>query len=76
MKRYEDHDVISYLHHTMVTTADPASPPSRSQDSFPNLAVYKSRTVQMSQEQQIWNYYTDITIQDLLCTISLDNDCI
>ena len=76
MEKYKDHDVISYLHHTVVTTVDPASPPSHSWDSFPNLAANKSRTVQTSQEQQVWNYYTDIMIQDLLCTINLDIDCI
>ena len=74
METYKDHDVISYLHHTMVTTVDPTSPPSR--DSLPNLAVNKSRTVQTLQEQQVWNYYTDIMIQDLLCTINLEIDCI
>ena len=71
---YEDHDVINYLHHTVVTTVDSASPPSC--DSLPNLAVNKARTVQTSQEQQVWNYYTDIMIQDLLCTINSDIDCI
>ena len=56
MEMYKDHDVISYLHHTVVTTADPASPPSHSRDSFPNFSVNKSRTVRTSQEQQVWIY--------------------
>ena len=51
---YKDHDVISYLHHIVVTTADPASPPSR--DLLPNFAVNKARTVQTSHKQQVWIY--------------------
>ena len=73
MEMYKDHDVISYLHHTVVSTADPACPPSS--DSLPNLAVNKSRTVQTSQEQVLY-YYTNVMIQDLLCTINLEIDCI
>ena len=49
-----DHDVISYLCHTVVTTAEPTSPPLL--DLLPNFAVNKSRTVQESQEQQVWIY--------------------
>ena len=74
MEMYKDHDVISYLHHTVVTTVDPTSQPSC--DSLPNLAVNKSRTVQTLQEQQVWNYYTDVMIQGLLCTINSEIDCI
>ena len=74
MEMYKDHDVISYLHHTMVSKADPACPPSC--DSLPNLAVNKSRTVQTSQEQQVWYYYTYVMIQDLLCTINSEIDYI
>ena len=76
METYKDHDVISYLHHTTVTTADPTSPPSHSRDLCPNLAANKSRTVQTLQEQQVWIYYTDVMIQDLMCTINSDIDCI
>ena len=76
METYKDHDVISNLHRTAVTTADPTSPLSCSRDSFPNLAVNKSRTVQTLQEQQVWIYYIDVMIQDLLCTINSDIDCI
>ena len=71
---YKDHDAISYSHHTMVSTVEPTCPPSS--DSLPNLAVNKSRTVQTLQEQQLWYYYTDSMIQDLLCTINLEIDCI
>ena len=49
---YKDHDVISYLHHTVVITAEPTSPPSH--NSLANFTVNKSRTVQNSQEQQVW----------------------
>ena len=42
---YRDHDVISYLHHTVVTIVEPASPPTHSHDSLPNFTVNKSRTV-------------------------------
>ena len=51
-RTYKDHDVISYLHHTVVTTEELASPPSH--DSLPNFTVSKSRTVQNLQEQQVW----------------------
>ena len=44
---YRDHDVISYLHHTVVTMAEPASPPLCSSDSHPNFTVNKSRTVRI-----------------------------
>ena len=71
---YKDHDVISYLHHTVVSRVEPACLPSS--DLLPNLAVNKSRTVQTSQEQQVWYYYTDVMIQDLLCTVNLEIDCI
>ena len=54
MEANRDHDVISYLHHTVVTMAAPTSPPSL--DSLPSFAVNKSRTVQESQEQQVWIY--------------------
>ena len=55
MEVNRDHDVISYLHHTVVTMAEPASPPSL--NSLPNFAVNKSRTVQELQEQQVWIYW-------------------
>ena len=54
MKANRNHDVINYLHHTVVTTAEPACPPSFK--SLPNFAVNKSRTVQELQEQQVWIY--------------------
>ena len=46
-----DHDIISYLHHTVMTVAEPACPPSL---LLPNFAVNKSRTVQEPQEHQVW----------------------
>ena len=55
---YKDHDVISYLHHIVVTTADPASPPSH--DLLPNFAVNFTQTTSLD--------LLDIMIQDLLCT--------
>ena len=51
MEANRDHDVISYLHHTVVTVVESTCPPSL--DSLPNFAVNKSRTVQESQEQQV-----------------------
>ena len=54
MEANMDHDVISYLHHTVVTVVEPACPPSL--DSLPNFAVNKLRTVQELQEQQVWIY--------------------
>ena len=54
MEANSDHDVISYLRHTVVTKAEPASPPSL--NLLPNFTVNKSRTVQESQEQQVWIY--------------------
>ena len=54
MEAIRNHEDISYLHHTAVTMAEPASPPSL--ESLPNFAVNKSRTVQELQEQQVWIY--------------------
>ena len=56
MTRNMNHDVISYLHHTVVTTVEPAAPPSLSHDALPNFAVNNSWTVQTLQEQQVWIY--------------------
>ena len=43
---YNDHDVISYLHHTVVMTAEPATSPtapsSLPRDAVPNFAVNNS----------------------------------
>ena len=43
MKMSRDHDTISYLHHTIVTMAEPTYPPLLS--ALPSFAVNKSRTV-------------------------------
>ena len=43
MEANRDHDFSSYLHHTVVTVAEPACPLSL---SLPNFSVNKSRTVQ------------------------------
>ena len=49
-----NHEDISYLCHTAVTTVEPASLPSLK--LLPNFTVNKSRTVQEPQEQQVWIY--------------------
>ena len=54
MEVNRDHDVISYLCHTVVTKAETTYPPSL--NSLPNFTVNKSRTAQKLQEQQVWIY--------------------
>ena len=46
MEANRNHDISSYLHHTVVTVAEPTCLPSL---SLPSLTVDKSRTVQEPQ---------------------------
>ena len=54
-RQYNDHDVISYLLHMVVTTAEPTAsltaPSSLLQDSVPNLAVNNPWTIQNLQQK-------------------------
>ena len=72
---YNDHDVISYLLHMVVTTAEPAASPtapsSLSQDAVPNFAVNNSWTIQNLQQKSL--DLLEFRIQDLLCTINSDS---
>ena len=54
MEMSRDNDIISYLHHTVVTVVEPTSPPLL--ESLPSFTVNKSRTVQEPQEHQLWIY--------------------
>ena len=53
MEVNKDHDISSHLHHTVMTVAELACPPSL---LLPNFTVNKSRTVQELQEHQVWIY--------------------
>ena len=72
---YNDHDVISYLHHTVVMTAEPATSPtapsSLPRDAVPNFTVNNSWTIQTLQQTSL--DLLDFRIQDLLCTINSDS---
>ena len=43
MEVSRDHDITSYLHHTVMTVVEPTCPPSL--ETLPSFTVNKSRTV-------------------------------
>ena len=55
---YKDHDDISYLHHMVVMTAEPAASPTvpSSRDALPNFTVKQFIDSSDFTKQQVWIY--------------------